>query len=61
MWPLHAASIIHASKAGWTDVRLHRTPCKPPLDTMTSGHPIIIQVKALLNEAKRIAAARTLL
>jgi len=28
---------------------------------MTSGHPIILQIKALLNEAKRIAAARTLL
>jgi len=50
-----------ASKAGCTDARLHWTPCKPPLDKMTSGHPIIIQIKTLLNEANRVAAARTLL
>src|SRR5215470_3863199 len=59
-WPLDAVSVVRASKAGWT-CRLHWTPCKPPLDQMTSGHPIIIQIKTLLNEANQVAAVRTLL
>ena len=29
---------------------------EPLLDKMISGHPIIIQIKPLLNEAKRVAA-----
>jgi len=37
------------------------TVTEPPLDKMTSGDPIIIQIKTLLNEANQVAAARTLL
>jgi hypothetical protein len=29
---------------------------EPLLDTMISGHPVITQIKTLLNEAKQVAA-----
>jgi hypothetical protein len=34
---------------------------EPPLDKMISGHPIIIQIKTLLNEAKQSPRSRRLL
>jgi len=37
------------------------TVTEPPLDKMTSGDPIIIQIKTLLNEAKQSPRSRKLL
>jgi hypothetical protein len=34
---------------------------EPPLDKMISGHPIIIQIKTLQNEAKQPPRSRKLL